>query len=175
MIIWVLSIYSFLLVGLLYYGNKRTEYSHARDTISELAENGSEYEKHVSYFVFLPFGLGILFIEFFVNSPNEALSILLLAVGLSYALSAFFPCDSSTPAIGSWKNVLHNLVGAGCYVAMLHSLMELSESDALAMISFSAICVLLVSFVIGWPKRYLGYIQRIAEFSVFLVILVRLI
>lgn len=175
MLLFVLFIYAFLLAGISYFARQRPEYSHARDTISELAENGSVFEKQVSYGVFLPFGVCAILAALLLGLPAHAVSFLLTAVGLSYALSAFFPCDPKTPAIGSWKNVLHNVIGAGCYGAILYCLNDLADVNGFAKVAFVSLSAFILALLIGWPRAWLGLLQRVAEFSVFLAIIVRLL
>ncbi|MFD2168279.1 DUF998 domain-containing protein [Thalassotalea euphylliae] len=179
MIILLILLYVFLWAGIFYFGHKRPKYSHIKHSISELAETGSTYEKQVSYGLFFPFGVGIMILAYSSVQQNSAphATFLLWAVGLSYLLSAFFPCDPETPAIGSWKNIIHNIVGAGCYAAMLYQLNDMIDvqNSWIANIAFISLLSLLATFLIGWPRGLLGIVQRIAESSVFLTILLGLL
>ena len=170
MIALLVFIYGFLFLGILYFARKRPEYSHARHSISELAETGSEYEKQVSYFVFLPFGLLAVGLASYSYTENLNAAVLLTAVGLSYLLSAIFPCDPGAPAVGSWKTLIHNIVGASCYAAMLYQLKELADtqSEWWATMGLTSLSLFLVSFFVGWPRNWTGLLQRLAEVCVFL-------
>ncbi len=176
-VVLIVGAYVYLIGGVVFFALKREDYSHVRDSISELAEIGSSYEKTVSYGVFLPFGLVAILVAIQLSSLHPVIGLLLGAMGVSYALSAFFPCDPNTPAIGTWKNVVHNVIGGGCYAAALYSVHELGDSSLapLATVSLVLLCAMLVTFVAGWPRQILGFIQRLAETSLFALILVGLL
>lgn len=154
----------------MYFAKMRPEYSHKTHTISELAESASPFERHVSFGVFLPFGAVLCVLGFFQLNEHPSIAYLMLAVGLSYFLSAFFPCDANIPALGSWKNAIHNVIGGICYATMLYLLNEFSDSDWLARIAFITLSAFVVFVVIGWPRNWLGLAQRLAELCVFLTI-----
>lgn len=166
----LLFIYIFLVCGVVFYANKRKAYSHFRYSISELGELGSEYEKQVSYFVFLPVGLGCLIVSFLSYTSNYPAAFLSGAIGFSYLLSAFFPCDPGTPLLGTWKNSIHNIIGGTCYVAMAYQLNELMDSEVIWFIelTFTLLCAFLLMFLVGFPKGFIGLAQRLAETSIFL-------
>jgi len=165
-----LIIYVYLICAIVFYARKRHTYSHLKHTISELGELGSQYEKQVSYIIFLPVGIGCLAISFATYTSNHQAAFLSGAMGLSYLLSAIFPCDTGTPLSGTWKNTIHNIVGAACYVAMAYQLNELidSHTNVFVDISLFLLCSFLLIFIIGFPKQVIGLAQRIAEASIFL-------
>jgi len=170
MAFFLLIIYTYLICGVVFYAKKRKTYSHVKYSISELGELGSEYEKQVSYFIFLPVGLGCLIISFATFTHNHPAAFLSGAIGLSYFLSAFFPCDPETPLIGTWKNSIHNIIGGICYAAMAYQLNELIDNNGAWFIdvTFILLCAFLLIFLIGFPKSFIGLAQRLAEASIFL-------
>jgi hypothetical protein len=170
MAFFLLIIYIYLVWGIAFYAKKRKAYNHFRHSISELGELGSEYEKQVSFFIFLPVGLGCLIISMFAYNNNYPAAFLSGAIGLSYLLSAFFPCDPETPFSGTWKNSLHNIVGGVCYVGMVYQLNDLMDRNTgwHIDVSFTLLCFFLITFLVGFLRSFIGLIQRIAEASVFL-------
>ena len=170
MAFFLLMIYIYLVWGIAFYAKKRKAYNHFRYSISELGELGSEYEKQVSFFIFLPVGLGCLIISIFAYTNNYQAAFLSGAIGLSYLLSAFFPCDPGTPLLGTWKNSIHNIVGGVCYAGMAYQLNELMDNNTgwHIDVSFTLLCVFLITFLVGFPKYFIGLIQRMAEASIFL-------
>lgn len=166
LVAWV---YVYLICAIIFYARKRQGYSHLKQTISELGESGSQYEKQVSYIIFLPVGIGCLVISYATYTSNYQAAFLSGALGLSYFLSAIFPCDPGTPLSGTWKNAIHNIVGAVCYVAMAYQLNELIDSNTTGFIDISLflLCSFLLIFIIGFPKQVIGLAQRIAETSIF--------
>jgi hypothetical protein len=170
MAFFLLIIYIYLVAGVVFYANKRKTYNHFRQSISELGELGSEYEKQVSYFIFLPVGLSCLIVSYFTYHSNDSAAFLSGAIGLSYFLSAFFPCDPETPFSGTWKNNIHNIIGGVCYAAIAHQLNELidNKSSWFIDVTFVLLCFFLFIFLIGFPKSIIGLVQRFAEASIFL-------
>ena len=139
-----------------------------RHSISELGETGSEYEHHVSYFIFMPVGTCLMIIAFLNQDDHYDAAYLSGAMGASYFLSAFFPCDLKTPLWGSRKNSVHNIAGGVCYALILRELIKLSDNGAGFIIQLSTLVliVFLIAFVIAWPKPLIGLFQRIAEAGV---------
>jgi hypothetical protein len=170
MAFFLLIIYIYLVWGITFYGKKRKAYDHFKYSISELGELGSEYEKQVSFVIFLPVGLGCLIVSIFTYTYSYQAAFLSSAIGLSYLLSAFFPCDPGTPLFGTWKNSIHNIVGAACYAGMVYQLNELMDKNTgwYIDVSFTLLCFFLITFLVGFPKYFIGLIQRIAEASIFL-------
>lgn len=169
MAFFLLIIYTYLVCGVVFYAKKRKTYNHFRHSISELGELGSEYEKQVSYLIFLPVGIGCLIVSFATYASNHPAAFLSGVIGLSYFLSAFFPCDPETPLLGTWKNTLHNIIGGVCYALMAYQLNELMDTKSAWFIdmTFTMLCAFLIIFIIGFPKNFIGLAQRLAEASVF--------
>ncbi len=166
----LLIIFIYLVFTVIFYAKKRDNYSHFKHSISELGESGSRYEKQVSYGIFLPVGLGAIIVAFSSYANHYHAAYISGAIGLSYFLSAFFPCDTGTPSVGSWKNMVHNIVGGVCYATMAYHLNELMDSNGrwYISLSLSLLCSFLVMFIIGFPKAVIGLAQRLAETSLFL-------
>jgi hypothetical protein len=173
----LLFIYLFLFFGVYHYAQKRPAYSHLKHTISELGENGSDFEKSVGFRLFLPVGLAFLLLAGLTFSNNWPAAVLAGAMGFSYFLSALFPCDPGTPMSGSWKNSVHNLVGGLAYATILYQLKALIDQQVgwYAELAFVALAVFLFNFIIGWPRQLVGLTQRLAETSVFVCISMLLI
>ena len=163
-------IFIYLVVAIFFYAKKREAYDHFNYTISELGESGSEYEKQVSYFVFFPVGLGCIIVSYFIYDNYYQAAIISGALGFSYLLSAFFPCDPGTPLIGTWKNAIHNIVGGLCYGAMTYQLNILMHNNGgwYFNVSFMLLCGFLIIFLAGFPRFLIGSSQRLAETSIFL-------
>ena len=159
----------YLFSAVTYYAAKVPAYSHIKHTISELGANGTEIENAVGFKVFMPVGLGFIFLAGLTYATNWPVAVLAGAMGFSYFLSAFFPCDPGTPATGSWKNSIHNLVGGVAYVTMSYQLKQLIDLQFgwYAELAFVALAVFLFNFIIGWPKQVVGLTQRLAETAVF--------
>lgn len=177
MTLFLFTIYLYLACGITFYGAKRAAYNACKHTISELGESGSLYEKQVSYYLFFPVGFGCLLVANGIYEMNEPAAFIIGSLGVSYFLSAFFPCDPGTPAVGSWKNILHNIIAAICYAGIAYQLNELSSSHAPwhIQLSFSLLCTLLILFVIGLPKHLIGLLQRVTETSIFLSVFLLLL
>ncbi len=177
MLYLLIVIYIYLFFGVYHYAQKRPNYSHLKHTISELGENASEFEKPVGFKVFMPVGLAFVLLSGLMYSTNTAVAVLSGAMGFSYFLSAWFPCDPGTPMSGSWKNSVHNLVGGLAYATILYQLKALidQQSGWYAELAFMALAVFLFNFIVGWPKQFVGFTQRLAETSVFVCISMLLI
>jgi hypothetical protein len=162
----------YLFSAVTYYAAKVPAYSHLKHTLSELGANGTEFEKAVGFKVFMPVGLGFILLAGLTYATNWPVAVLSGAMGFSYFLSAFFPCDPGTPTSGSWKNSVHNLVGGVAYVIMGYQLKQLIDFQIgwHAEVAFIALAVFLFNFIIGWPKQLVGLTQRLAEAAVFVCI-----
>ena len=160
----------YLLIGILYFGFKKSFYSHIKDTISELGEFGSKHAKMVNYGLFMPVGV-LLFIIAFFNSSNSVLVGLSISLGIGYIVSAFFPCDPGSPFTGSVRQQVHNLGGFIEYAGGLIFLMRASEQE----LSFFNVDYKFLGFVVvvciaitSIPKNPIrGLAQRIAELIFF--------
>jgi hypothetical protein len=158
-----------------YFGRQKPGYSHVRDTISELGETGSPVGGRVSYVGFMLIGI-LLWLFLIVAAqvvPSEAAEsfLFLSLIGAGYVGGAIFRCDPGAPPFGSWQNGLHNLFGFGEYAGAAGGFAILKESDYWSPLSsvmeyaggLVAVCLLGISF----PNPFRGFIQRVAETTIF--------
>jgi len=165
------SIFSFvyLAIGIVYFGSRKKHYSHIKDTISELAETGSDNEKLVSYVLFLPVGILLFIIGF--ATQNAILKGLSFCLGTGYVVTAFFPCDAGSPLIGSRKQAVHNIAGVIQYAGGLFFLWQAAEKNIhffFGTYKAIAISVMVCILIISFPKNPVrGLVQRITELLLF--------
>jgi hypothetical membrane protein len=112
----VLVAAAMVLFGTLYFASLRPSYSHSSNTISELGEAGAPNTREVAFGFFLPVGLLVWLALWLVRrgASDRYASFALLALsclGAGYSMAAFFPCDSGAPFFGSWRTLIHNVVG----------------------------------------------------------------
>ena len=161
----------YLLIGVLYFGFKKSSYSHIKDTISELGEYGSKHAKMVNYGLFLPVGV-LLFIIAFLNTSNSVLMGLSISLGIGYVVAAIFPCDPGSPFTGSGRQQIHNLGGFIEYAGGLIFLMRASEQElSFFNIDYKLLGIIVIVCIIitSIPKNPIrGLAQRIAELILFL-------
>jgi len=178
-----LGVSVYLLLGILYFAVRRSDYSHVRHTISELGETGSPVGRRVSLGVFLPTGAVLFGVAYLLSTwpaPEElrlGSSSLALCIGVGYAGAALFPCDPGSPLEGSWRQQVHNLAGAVEYVGGAASLAVAGRflQEHAGSFGLSAIIIFLAGVVLVggialsirmlFPWR--GMIQRIAELVLF--------
>lgn len=161
----------YLTVSIIYFGRKLPTYSHVRDTISELGENGSFFEKTVAYKVFLPVGLILIASAvtlYFQDLPTDIrlnLCGLLACVGIGYVIAAFSPCDPGSPLTGSVRQSIHNLGGVIEYIGGAYFLIKtaLPIFPILGYLIISTSVAMSFSFFVPWR----GLIQRVAEAGLF--------
>lgn len=172
----ILFVLAYLSTATAWYAQRRPEYSHLRHTISELGEQGSADERSVSYLVFLPVGLACLLVAWLSRTSHPGAPGLLVAVGAAYSLSALFPCDPGTPLAGTWKNSIHNLAGGIAYAAIAYQLNDLADGPMGNYFQFTLwlLGAFLIAFVAGWPRQRIGLLQRLAEASILIGIVLLL-
>ncbi len=163
----------YLCVAIVVAANRRPAYSHVRNTISELAEYGSEYTTIVSFAVFLPLAISLGIVAFLVGFTNPPIAALALSVAIGYGLSAIFPCDPGSPMIGSARQVIHNFSGAIEYIGGAFSLFWISETAGPAF-RFAGFAVAASAVLLSFESPVRGAIQRIAELCLFLGLLAAL-
>ncbi|HSY17581.1 MAG TPA: DUF998 domain-containing protein, partial [Candidatus Acidoferrales bacterium] len=100
----------------LYFASQRPPYSHIANTISELGETGAPHASLVAFGFFLPVGLLVWLALWLVHreAPGRDISFALAALsclGTGYAAAAFFPCDPGGPLFGTWRTMVHNVLG----------------------------------------------------------------
>ena len=153
--------------------NRKPAYNHARHTISELAESGSEYSRHVSFGVFLPIAISLAVIAWLLRSSDPPIAALALSIAAGYGLGAVFPCDPGSPLAGSARQTIHNLGGGIEYIGGALSLLWIGES-AWHGFRFAGMLVGISAILLSFESRVRGLIQRIAESCLFLGLLAAL-
>jgi hypothetical protein len=160
----------------IYFGRRKPGYSHIRHTISELGEIGSPVGRSVSYIGFLATGISLwLFLLVAAAAlPHESMEsfYLLSLVGAGYVGGALFRCDAGAPAAGSWRNALHNIFGGLEYIGAVGAFATLRNSSFWSPLSdlsmYAAGLVLVCLWGISFPHPFRGLVQRIAEATIFL-------
>ncbi|GAA3995595.1 hypothetical protein GCM10022408_02660 [Hymenobacter fastidiosus] len=160
------SLVAYLVAGILYFGARRGGYSHRRDTISELGEDGAPDRQRVSWGLFFPVGLGLVLLGGLLTGA-PALGGLLLCLGTGYLIAAVFPCDVGSPATGSAKQTLHNFGGFVEYAGGIFFLNQAQDQLLLrTSIPPAGQCGLLFGCLVlmSVPDfRFRGLAQRLAE------------
>jgi hypothetical membrane protein len=159
----------------------RPDYSHIRNTISELGEYGSTHSRVVSLGIFIPAGLltwiaCVLAIRT-ASSPEVKISFLLiLSLGAGYIMAGLFPCDPGSPLYGTLRQQIHNFFGlieyAGTSAGLILGGLYLRKTgDLTSGLSVIAIgtCVFFLLVGLSLPSMFpvRGAIQRVAEILMF--------
>lgn len=162
----------YLIAALAYFGRQRAGYSHITHTISELAEAGSPLEKTVSFGVFLPIGLAMAGLAWWLQG-NEAAMLFTASLAVGYGCAAFFPIDPDAPALGSWRNGLHNLSAGASYVLAMGAF-EAMARDHGSPYDLGKFLILgfLVSLYVPGLRNLRGLLQRVVEAAIFAGMLV---
>jgi hypothetical protein len=160
---------SLLLIGTLYFGQRKPGYSQVRHTISELGEVGSADARPVGYGLFL--SVGVLLMVIAALSNSQPLRGLAACVGVGYIVAAFFPCDVGSPSSGSGRQQIHNLGGAVEYIGGAYFIVQFSDSQCTMgpdVINGGAGIVFLGAMLLSIPQLPLrGLVQRIIEVILF--------
>jgi hypothetical protein len=159
-----------------YFGSRKPGYSHLRHTISELGEIGSPVGRSVSYIGFLSTGISLWLFLFVAAEalPHESTEVfyLLSLVGAGYVGGAIFRCDPGAPLIGSWRNTFHNIFAALEYVGAAGAFTTLKRSEFWSPLSelmvYAGGLVLVCLWAISFPHPFRGLVQRVAETTIFL-------
>lgn len=161
-----LAAFAYLVVSIIVAARRKPGYSHVSQTISELAEYGSAYTRHVSLGVFLPVGVLLGMVAWLLRFAHPPIAALALSIAAGYGLSALFPCDPGSPFIGSVRQAIHNFGGGVEYVGGAFSLLWISEH---AGPGFRVAGILVAASVIllSFENRVRGIVQRIAETCLF--------
>ena len=162
---------AWLIFSLGYFGAKLPAYRHIKNTISELGEVGSPFEKVVGFGVFLPVGLLLLvismvpYIQGLQNNVNLALCGVSACVGVGYTVAAFFPCDPGSPLSGTTRQQIHNFGGVIEYIGGAYFLIGAS----LPFISIIGYLIISGSVAMSFSgySAWRGLIQRIVELGLF--------
>ncbi len=157
----------YLIAALAYFGRQRAGYSHITHTISELAEAGSPLEKTVSFGVFLPIGLAMAGLAWWLRG-DEASMLFTASLAVGYGCAAFFPIDPDAPALGSWRNGLHNLSAGASYVLAMGAFETLARDHGSPYdLGKFLIFGFILSVYIPGLRDWRGLLQRVTELAIF--------
>lgn len=157
----------FLVVSLFIHGRRRPGYSHRIHTISELAEAGSPLEKTVSYGVFLPIGLAMGALAWWLQG-NEAALMFTASLAVGYGCAAIFPIDPDAPALGTWRNGLHNLSAGASYVLAMGGFETLARDQGSPYdLGKFLIFGFILSIYVPGLRDWRGLLQRVTEVAIF--------
>jgi hypothetical protein len=158
----------------MYYGSRKSGYSHLRHTISELGEMGSPVGKSVSYIGFIAIGISLWVFLIIAAKllPDQAdVFFMLSLVGAGYIGGGIFRCDPDAPPFGSWRTTLHNLFAVLEYVGAAGAFLTLKRSEFWSplseVMSYAGGIVFICLAGISFPHPFRGLIQRIAEAIIF--------
>jgi hypothetical protein len=164
------------IVPVLILARRRPDYSHVRQTISELGEAGSRDAKSAAIFAFAPAGhtvwLFVAALAFAVPAFADGPGLWLFALlGAGYVGAAIFPCDPGAPLLGTWRNNLHNLLAGFGYLGAAGGMIELGRMmehiaalETVAEISQVAGQAAFIGvFLLSFPSPVRGLIQRVVE------------
>ncbi len=165
----VLAAALYLALASLVFGARRSDYSHLRDTLSELGAYGAPAQRAVSWGVFLPVGLAMLAAAWAAWQRAPPAGWLALALALGYLGAALFPCDPGAPLRGSRRQELHSLAGAIEYAGSIGALLALSAAREGAPYLVAAALVVIAVAALTLPAlaHVRGAAQRIGEASAF--------
>lgn len=165
-----------LAVAMIAFGLLREDYSHVRNTFSELGEFGGVHSAAVSWGVFLPVGLAALVLAILQlrqadGARQFAAAGLCAAIAAGYIVAAFYPCDPGSPLSGSARQSAHNLGGAIEYIGGAVALAALAWRAPRYRRAFFVAAILVTATAIGVsvPEWFdvRGLIQRIGETALF--------
>jgi hypothetical protein len=166
-----LAIAVYLLVAIAALASARPEYSHLRDTISQLGERGAVRAKLMGRGVFVPVGLGLWGIALWMRASNGHAALLAFCIGTGYLVGGAFPCDRGLPPHGSWRQQIHEASGFIEYAGGAYSIYRLASAQgSLAWLFYGAMCFVPFAAAAAFirPLRPVrGLIQRVAECLLF--------
>jgi len=142
----------YLVIAVLIFARRKTGYSHIRHTISELGEIGAADQRLVALGGFLPVGLLLAVVAYFIGPFSPPQLVLALCIATGYLIAALFPCDP------------HSLGGAIEYAGGAISLVWLSESLG-PVFRVAGLAVGIAMVGLSFESGLRGLIQRIAEAS----------
>jgi hypothetical protein len=159
------------------FGSLQPGYSHISKTISELGETGALHAHSVAFGFFFPVGVLVWLALWLVHrqAPEREASFILAALsclGTGYALSAFFPCDPGGPLFGTWRTLVHNILGfidyAGTGFGFLLTARYLKGPSAATQANFFLIAGALMFIGVGLLSaegmfHIRGAVQRLTE------------
>ncbi|MEY4507880.1 MAG: hypothetical protein RLZZ450_2 [Pseudomonadota bacterium] len=159
----------YLTVSVVGVSAARPDYSHVRDTISQLGETGARLGPLTSYGVFLPVGFALAVIAYFSLAIDRHVALLAASLATGYLGGALFRCDPGAPSRGTWRQQVHNLCGQAEYLGGAYALYR-TAVQAGPLTAAPAVVVVLVSAinVVTGQSRVRGLLQRIAELTLFI-------
>jgi hypothetical membrane protein len=159
---------AYLFVGLVFLAPRKIGYNHLSHTISELGESGAPDQRLVAFGLFLPIGLALLCVALLVRAGTPATAALALCIAVGYIGAAMFPCDRGSPAVGTFRQGVHNLAGAVEYFGGGLALMVLAEGfgQPFKAAGFGVFAAAIALTVLP-SDSFRGAIQRLAEFGLF--------
>lgn len=165
------------------FGLRWPDYRASRDFISELGALGAPDAAAVNLSFVVAGGLLVvtcLSMARLGSGGRRAAALgLLSAVGWSYVMAAFVPCDAGCPAEGSASQMLHNAAGGLAYLAgavgLLLAAGGRTDAGGPAWLATGAGIIALASLLgMGAPELadVRGAIQRLGEAAIFTWLLV---
>lgn len=165
------------------FGLRWPDYRASRDFISELGALGAPDAAAVNLSFVVAGGLLVVtclsMARLGPGGRRAAALGLLSAVGWSYVMAAFVPCDAGCPAEGSASQMLHNAAGGLAYLAgavgLLLAAGGRTDAGGPAWLSTGAGIIALASLLgMGAPELadVRGAIQRLGEAAIFTWLLV---
>ncbi|MFT3896923.1 MAG: DUF998 domain-containing protein [Thermomonas sp.] len=159
---------TYLFGAMLVFAPRKPGYSHVRHTISEIGETGARDRRFVAFGVFLPVGLLLLLVAWFVCPASPPVAALALCIAVGYLGAALFPCDPGSPVSGSARQGVHNLAGAVEYIGGGFALMTIArESGQPYRLAGFIVLGVAIGLSIVPARAGRGILQRIAEASLF--------
>jgi hypothetical protein len=165
----VLAAALYLALASFVFGARRSDYSHVRDTLSELGAQGAPAQRAVSWGVFFPVGLAVFIAGFPTWARAFAASGLALSLALGYLGGALFPCDPGAQLPGSRRQALHSLAGAIEYGGGMGALIVLAESreSSLYLGAAALVAAALAGLTLRAFRPVRGLLQRVGEMALF--------
>jgi hypothetical protein len=159
---------AYLAFGTVVLARRKRGYDHRRHTISELGETRARDQRFVALGFFLPIGLALLLVAYWLRVHSSAASALALAIAIGYIGAAIFPCDPGSPLTGSAKQSLHNLAGGIEYVGGGFALVTLAR-DLGQPFQLAGFVVLgaAIALTVLPTASVRGLVQRTAELCLF--------
>jgi len=159
---------TYLLSAIVGFAARRPDYSHFKNTISELGEAGAASARLVSFGVFLPVGLTLLLVAVLARPVEADAALLALCIAVGYVVAAIFPCDPGSPVSGSPRQAVHNLGGGVEYIGGALALWRLSKTHGL-LFQVAALIVGAAAVALSIPSLpgIRGLVQRVAEAALF--------
>lgn len=161
----LLAAYLALATSLL--GWRTPAYRASRDSLSHLGEVGRQYAACTNYGVFLPVGLGCLWLAWQTSASLPQL-MLSLSLAVGYLGAALWPLRAQPHPANHW----HYLAGAIEYIGGIVALAwagATSSAAAPGYLALSGLVLLAITLsLLPSMKNHAGQWQRLAEASLFI-------